>query len=100
MHKAPICLQFTVTGSAVIKNASAGCIVKLITMKENICAAENEKIDNETAERGIKRALNRCINLAALYSKEQNVFIIIDIHLPLLVYTLDCTWNLPLHPRP
>lgn len=69
-------------------------------MKENISAAQNEKTDNQTAERGIKRALNRCINVAALYNKEQIVFIIIDIQHPLLVYTLDCTWNLPLHPRP
>lgn len=71
-----------------------------ITMKENISAAQNEKIDNQTAKREIKCALNRCINVAALYNKEQIVFIIIDIQPPLLVYTLDCIWNLPLHPRP
>lgn len=38
---------------------------QMITMKVNISAAQKEKIDNETAERGIKHAL-RCINVAAL----------------------------------
>jgi len=41
------------------KKCISGMNSQRITMKENISAAQKDRIDNEMVERGIKHALNR-----------------------------------------